>query len=265
MFVFCFLAVGILQHDLFIVLHEAVHFLLFSKRWSNVWAGNILGGAIGFTMAYREHHLAHHRGLGSDIDPDFLSYAQSPPPRGRILGDLAGCLTGVKAVLQFFDKSRSTEIHGNHQFRELLNIAAVQCVLLGTFVLIGHPVWYFTLWLLPLITIAKTISFYRTMAEHSLSAVEGSGQTRLRTFRPALWEKLVLAPMNFNFHAEHHWFPGIPYYHLPRLAASLETDAEFNRCIERRESYIGFLLEEVIAPGWKKRVEARQYTSRSAT
>src|SRR5205807_7477642 len=113
------------------------------------------------------------------------------------------------------------------------------------------PTWYVTLWLLPLITIAKTISFYRTLAEHSLAATNAGAATRLRTFRPAVWERLLLAPMNFNFHAEHHWFPGVPYYHLPRLAALLETDPGFNCCVDRRDSYAGFLLKEVILPGWE--------------
>jgi fatty acid desaturase len=253
LFAICFLFIGVLQHDLFIVLHEAVHFLLFRNRRANEWIGNILGGTIGFTMGYREHHLAHHHGLGSDVDPDLISYAQSPPARGRMLADLIGCLTGVKAILQFLEMSQSSQARRDRRWRELIHIAAAQCVLLGIFVLIGHPIWYGTLWLLPLITIAKTISFYRTVAEHSMPATSPGLATRLRTFRPAVWERLLMAPMNFNFHAEHHWFPGIPYYHLPELASSLETDPEFNRHVDRRDSYIGFLLKEVIVPGWKKR------------
>ncbi|MEE8116266.1 MAG: fatty acid desaturase, partial [Gemmatimonadales bacterium] len=60
------------QHALLIVEHECWHFNLFETRRLNNIAGSLLSGwAVGSPyIKGRGRHLAHHRLLGSDDDPD---------------------------------------------------------------------------------------------------------------------------------------------------------------------------------------------------
>ena len=47
---------------------------------------------------------------------------------------------------------------------------------------------------------------------------------------------------NLNYHLEHHLFPGVPWYNLPRLHALLADEYRRAGAFAHR-SYLGFLWE----------------------
>ena len=60
---------------------------------------------------------------------------------------------------------------------------------------------------------------------------------RLVTYRPGLLGRLLIAPFNMSYHAEHHLWMYVPYFNLPRLHALVAEAPE----IEVRGSFGAFL------------------------
>ena len=89
------------QHNLSILQHEAI-LSLFStnKRWNDLAGNWLLGYPIGFTMHYREIHLAHHSHLGGDKDPDMVNYESYPNTASFLLTVFLRNITGVSAIKQ---------------------------------------------------------------------------------------------------------------------------------------------------------------------
>lgn len=243
------LAAGVLQHRLLIVHHETLHRTLFPGRRTNEVVGSVAGGLIGFTMAYRSQHMAHHVHLGTDADPDLHNYAPYPANRAVLLGDLLATLSGFAAVRQFLSQLRAPRARrasgGSLPDRGLLAVLACQVVLFASCAAAGSPGAYLFGWLLPLLTVTKTITFLRNLAEHLVRA-DGGGESpsgsRLRTVRCGFLEGLVFAPLNFNYHGEHHLYPGIPFYNLPDAHRILRSRADYRERIELSTGYLDVLL-----------------------
>jgi fatty acid desaturase len=83
----------------------------------------------------------------------------------------------------------------------------------------------------------------RSIAEHF--AIDGKsgvyGQTR--TTNVGLLMRLFVAPKNVNYHIEHHFFPSVPFYRLPKLHLLLMSREEFARAAHITQSYSKMLLE----------------------
>jgi fatty acid desaturase len=215
-----FVIVAALQHAISILQHEAVHGLLFhSHRLNDVVGRYLLSYPIGFSMDYRIVHFAHHRHLGQEADPDLHNYRPFPAsPRKVWLKIIREC-SGWGAVMQFLGRGAST----SGARSRLVGVAAAQFVILGLFFIAGHPFAYLWLWLLPLVTLAKGFAQLRNLAEHFIREDAPIGSERLRTFQSSPFERFFLAPLNFHYHAEHHWYTTVPYYNLPALRAVLRT------------------------------------------
>ncbi len=172
-----FVLIGALQHQLSIVHHEANHYLLFKSKRVNEWAGRVSAYLIGFTMSYRVTHFEHHRSLGEETDPDLANYEPFPMTRFVFFLDLLTTLSGWKAIRQFFAQSKQKQ---TSEFdKGLLGVVVTQLALLSFFTLSGHFWLYFLLWILPLVTLAKTLAYLRNVAEHlSLSGERGGSRFR---------------------------------------------------------------------------------------
>src|SRR5690606_3379540 len=67
----CVPVLGVAQHGLFILVHEAAHHRLFGARWANEGLGRLMGMAAGLSMCtYRVTHRLHHNHLYTAEDPD---------------------------------------------------------------------------------------------------------------------------------------------------------------------------------------------------
>ena len=90
---------------------------------------------------------------------------------------------------------------------------------------------YAVLWMLPLVTVLQPILRLRAIFEHGAVDDLSSPLTAARTNRtwggPANWlARCFLFPHHVNYHLEHHLYPAVPHYFLPRLHRLLqEKDA----------------------------------------
>jgi fatty acid desaturase len=102
-------------------------------------------------------------------------------------------------------------------------------------------------WIVPYMTMFLLFFYVRSVAEHfgSMDYEEELGSTR--TVIPYFWERWFFAPHNIHYHLEHHLFPGVPFYHLPKLSAALMRDETYRAKAHITRGYSTGVLRECLA------------------
>ncbi len=237
------IAIGIAQHGIFILAHEAAHYRLFANRAVNDAAGRLIGMAGGVSMCtYRVTHRLHHNNLYTTQDPDTAIHGGYPRGKAylvkKLLQDISG-LNAWKTYAYFFGSPAINDdapdrINPLNDTSPQLRAAARQdrwCVVafhivapLLVFASAGWMglAWYAVLWLLPLLTVLQPILRLRAICEHGavtdLSSPLTAARSNNTTGNALNWlGRTLLFPHHVNYHLEHHLYPAVPHYHLPRL------------------------------------------------
>jgi len=235
--------IGIAQHGLFILAHEAAHYRLFAHRAANEGVGRFIGMVGGISMCtYRVTHRLHHNNLYTEEDPDTAIHGGYPRGKAYLLKKLAQDLAGLNAwkTFAYFFGAPAINADTNREIRPLddtspqLRAAARADRLwvigfhvvapIAAFAIGGWRglVMYAVLWLLPLVTVLQPILRLRAICEHGAAQDLSSPLTAARTNRTFGsigngFARLVLFPHHVNYHVEHHLYPAVPHYHLPAL------------------------------------------------
>ncbi len=240
------------QSALLTIAHECWHYSMFRPRRLNNVVGSVLSGwTVGSSfIAGRRRHLAHHRLLGHHDDPDFEYHSCDGKATGRQARRyfLSLVLGRQLSYILFLRRSCRTSPKGAGESRlaslrtvlpDLAGIAAAQVVLLATMWLLVGWWAYPVLWLLPLVTLTTFANGVRAFVEHySFEGDDVSKDDRLFTIKAPWYERAFFAPMNFNFHAEHHLQPAVSSFRLP----SLRDDYMSERRVILRRGYLATLL-----------------------
>jgi fatty acid desaturase len=237
------LVIGVAQHAVFILVHEAAHYRLFAARWANDGLGRFMGMAAGLSMCtYRVTHRLHHNHLYTEEDPDTAIHGGYPRGRAYLLRKLGEDLLGLNAwkTYAYFFGTPAINDDTHREIRPLddtspqLRAAARQDRWLvvafhavAPLLALGLGGWqallmFAVLWWLPLLTVLQPILRLRAICEHGGVTDLSSPLTAARCNRtwgtPANWlGRAVLFPHHVNHHLEHHLYPAVPHYHLPRL------------------------------------------------
>ncbi len=237
------------QHALMILLHDGTHYRLFRNRKLNDWVSEI---ALAWPVlisarAYRRNHFAHHRYLNTDGDPDWVRRKGDPAwvfpkPRAEMAGLLLRDLTGLGAIalLKLMKTVASKDVDVQRSF--LLVRYGFYLIVIALALWMGAMKLLLLYWFVPLFTCLVFIFRIRSIAEHSGLPTTGSVYAQTRTVIPSMLERIFIAPKNVNFHLEHHLYPSVPFYRLPRLHAMLAAKPEF-RDAHITRTYIGVLRE----------------------
>lgn len=239
----CYALVGAALHALGVLMHECVHGNFFRRRSLDRWAAFLLGApTLVSGAAYRVTHRLHHRYNRSERDPDeFINYVRSP----RLLS-IAFYAWSVIGMLVFLIHVPVQALRGGNP-RERAAVL-VEYALLAA-LLTGIAAWaarahvldaLLHVWVYPMIIVLIIVNV-RGWSEHMLTEPgHPLRQTRTVTSNPLV--RFFLC--NLNYHLEHHLFPSVPWYHLPRLHALLEDEIrEAGAPIYR--SYLRFLWDAV--------------------
>ena len=239
---------GIAQHGLFILSHEAAHYRLISNRAWNDLVGRMIGMSGGVSMhTYRVTHRLHHNYLYTHEDPDTAIHGGYP--RGsaylwrKLLLDIIGW-NARKTYAYFFGSPAINEDTGaklnplNDTSPELRRTARIDrwwvvgFHLVAPFAAFGlggvHGLMLYTvLWILPLVTVLQPLLRLRAICEHGavtdLSSPLTAARSNNTTGSFGNWlARAVLFPHHVNYHLEHHLYPAVPHYYLPRLHAMLK-------------------------------------------
>ncbi len=241
--------IGVAQHGMFILSHDAAHYRLFAQRSLNDALGRLIGMASGVSMCtYRVTHRLHHNNLYGPEDPDTAIHGGYPRGVGYLWRKLAGDLAGLnawKTYAYFFgapalneDTQRairplddtSPQLRADARQDRMLVVAfhvAAPVVAFAFGGAMGVLAW-FGLWLLPMVTVLQPILRLRAICEHGAVTDLGSPLTAARSNRTwgsaGNWlARLFLFPHHVNYHLEHHLYPAVPHYRLPALHRALQA------------------------------------------
>ncbi|NQX88409.1 MAG: fatty acid desaturase [Halioglobus sp.] len=205
------LLIAWLQYFIAQLMHEAVHHQFGRKHVSSFIAALVTAYPIGISRLYRDVHLAHHRYFTDPVkDLDYPGYANFPHSKAQMLRWLLWNISGLAAVRQFFFQNR--EINTDRRTRELVYVAVVQFALFVFFAWHGEWWMYFVFWILPLITVSKSLNTIRLMTEHA--DPDPDTVAVLRDFDCPPIIKNFLGPVGFGDHARHHQMMSVPFGEL---------------------------------------------------
>ncbi len=230
------IVIGTRQHALFVMAHDAAHYLLYDSRWLNDAVGRACSTVQGLSMrTYRVIHRLHHNHLYGELDPDTALHGGYPRGRAylvkKLLKDLAG-LTAWKTYTYFLGGAPALNTATNKALRPLDDtssklrdearadrnaVIAFHVIALGLFALSGYLVRYLVLWILPLVTVVQAILRLRAIAEHGATTDFSSPLTAARTNVAPAWLEWLIFPHQVNYHIEHHLYASVPHYNLRSL------------------------------------------------
>src|SRR5258706_3510257 len=181
--------IGTRQHALFVIAHDAAHYLLYENRRLNDFAGRACATLQGLSMCtYRVIHRLHHNNLYGELDPDTALHGGYPRGRSylikKLLKDLSG-VTAWKTYAYFLGGAPGLNTATNVAIRPLDDtseklrrdafsdrnfVIAFHLVVLLIAAWTGYLVQYLVLWILPLVTIVQPILRLRAIAEHGATS-----------------------------------------------------------------------------------------------
>lgn len=215
----CYYLIGATIQGLVILMHEAVHGILFRNRRLNRWIGFLCGlPAFLSVSAYRVGHLPHHRHERTARDPDELENVSRDP---RILA-LLFCATFLAGeVFGFYRVGPPNALHARPTERRAIvtEYALITATFVTAFSLMPITIMLHV-WVFPAL-VARQLTNVRTLAEHILTDARHR-LTATRTVRSNWFVSFFMC--NLNYHIEHHAYPAVPWYNLRKLHALLRDD-----------------------------------------
>jgi fatty acid desaturase len=228
--------IGTRQHALFVIAHDAAHYLLYENRKLNDFAGRACATVQGLSMCtYRVIHRLHHNNLYGELDPDTALHGGYPRGRAylikKLLKDLSG-ITAWKTYAYFLGGAPGLNTKTNVALRPLDDtskklkdearsdrntVIVFHIAALAFFAATGYIVEYLVLWILPLVTVVQAILRLRAISEHGATTDFSSPLTAARTNVAPAWVEWLIFPHHVNYHIEHHLYASVPHYHLPEL------------------------------------------------
>jgi fatty acid desaturase/membrane-associated phospholipid phosphatase len=218
-----------------LLMHDGMHDTLFrSRRWNRI--GSVLLGST-FLMsfsAYRVLHSRHHKFLGDPRDPDdYHHYVRHPALVWSMhfvrltIGSLLYLMAIPVLALKF-----GTDV----QRRRIL---AEYAIMFAAYILLLRFVPESILlvaWFVPLL-IVGSLTAIRGFTQHGITDATDP-YIASRTILPHPVVGFLL--LHENYHLEHHLFPEVPSYHLPRLHEMVWP--QLPRAVSGR-SYLRFLVK----------------------
>ncbi|MEM9215441.1 MAG: fatty acid desaturase [Cyanobacteria bacterium P01_F01_bin.150] len=230
-------------HGISLFTHEGVHGVLSrNAHWNRALGIACALPVLQNFSAYKVLHLEHHNNLGLDGDPDHYknytrwSWLVSAMHWARLLIGYPVYITAIP-ILGFRAAAAGEKLW---VIFEVLLLG-----ILGT-AIVWSPIPSDVLihgWLIPMILINTMVNI-RGMSQHTLLEHEAD---LIRGTRTILTNPITRFFMcNENYHLEHHLYPSVPWYHLPKVHDALK-DELIERGAPFIPSYTAFVQEFVLA------------------
>lgn len=112
-------------------------------------------------------------------------------------------------------------------------------------------VWYAAMALISVVNVLRTLGAHHY--EGDGAAMDRTAQLLDTVETPGEWWTEIWAPVGLRYHALHHYFPGIPYHHLPeahrRLVALLPVESTFRQTLSPS---LPSSLRRLLVTGWTR-------------
>ena len=245
------------------LIHSSDHSGLFSSYWPNEIFGNLCSLFLGYTKTgHGATHHSHHIYLNTEKDPDRVFLGVADPRQDsahktlRLMVRDFLMMTAFRRLFQYaqpdkktFDSTPWRRLSWSFVFRALrmqLPVAIVQSALLAWYWVILGPQYYFCFFIFPLFSLYTAQIRLRSFAEHAFDHDYTPDSPEKvwvsRSINATFLERLVIAPLGIPYHFEHHLFPTIPYYNLPKLHRELKNRGV---AVPTAPGYLGFLMQRL--------------------
>lgn len=243
--------IGGRMHAMAVLGHEIAHHRFLKNRKLSDAIGDVfLAWPILVTIdSYRNNHLRHHRFLNTNEDPDWaiklpMDNFHFPKKKRAIFKYLLGylCIAGtikeiVVSAKRLKKLSRHTATYKKIRLAYYIGILTAITALGG-----GQELLLY--WVVPFLSTFFCFMYIRSVAEHFGSMRYEDDLNDSRTVYPYFWENWFLSPNNVNYHLDHHLYPGVPFYNLPRLHALLMENPYYREHAHMTRGYSMGLLRE---------------------
>jgi len=207
-----------------LIMHESVHYLISKNKILNDFVAEVFcAWPLFISMrSYRVKHLAHHKWLNTEKDPDYVAKTdenwQYPMSARKFIKLILVQLSGW-GIFETFKVMSSKQMKIRKEKTPLwyhISRVLFYLILVGSFVVFGQGMLLVKYWIIPFATWTQVANRLRRIAEHS--GIEGKHLAmQTRTTKHGFLTRLLLVPKNISYHCEHHLYPGIPCYHLPKV------------------------------------------------
>ncbi len=239
LFIFFTAMLGGRQLAISLAVHDASHGTLFKTKWlNNTLADWLFAKPLWNDLEnYRVYHFKHHTKTATKDDPDLILSAGYPTTKKsmyrKVIRDITG-LIGLKYLasrvlvdLELVDWTVTGDIKWrNRKDRTLLSYPVkffknafpmLVCNVSLFLVLDAFSYgWLYMFWVIAHITFFMLFARIRSMAEHAALEPVPDLFKNTRTTKAGLLARLTVAPLNVNFHQEHHIIASCSFVHLPR-------------------------------------------------
>lgn len=236
-----YLLAAVSLHGISLFTHEGVHGILSTEpRWNRMLSIACALPVLQNFSAYKVLHLKHHKHLGLEGDPDrYKNYTQwnwlvFAMYWGRLLIGYPAYIVAIP-ILGFRQ--------GNTEERIWIALEIALLGLLVTGVLLS-PIPHVLLihgWLIPMVFVNTMVNI-RGMSQHTLLEQESDLIRGTRTILTNPVTRFFMC--NENYHLEHHLYPAVPWYNLPRLHQELKGELAL-RGAPFIPSYLAFVRDFV--------------------
>lgn len=251
------------QHSLLIIMHEAAHRRISNRLFINDFVGDFFAALPIFmgVGGYREHHTQHHLHLNTNKDPDWtrkIVHEEWQFPKTKknfslmllkylFLGGSLREWVSLMLIFSGFSKHK-----GNISWlysRELM----VRLLYYGSAIALisyfSHWSYIFLYWLGPYVFVMLLFQRIRSIAEHFGTSREHEF-SETRNVLCSDFEAFFMGPHNVNYHLDHHIFPSVPFYNLPKLHLRLLAHEGYRQHAHLNKSYVlpgeGSLLRDLL-------------------
>lgn len=241
------------MHAFGVLVHEAAHYRFMKDRQVSDRVMDVFAAwpVLATVDGYRQNHLAHHQHTNTEKDPDWMvklgttAFTFPQKVRQAILR-LAGYVVAINSVRDILHVL--PRISKNGRASKSYKLARLAFYLACTVLFTALGIWKGVLmyWIVPFLTLFFMFLYIRSVAEHfgDMDYEEELGSTR--TVMPHFWERWFFAPHNINCHLEHHLYPGVPFYNLPKLHRALMRDGTYSAKAHITRGYSTGVLRECL-------------------
>jgi fatty acid desaturase len=248
--------IGGRMHALGVLVHEFAHYRFVHDKRVNDWVGDVFAAwpLLVTVDGYRNNHLQHHQHANTEKDPDYMVKVGIErwtfPKRVRnlilTLGGYVAGINGYRDMRTALDRLNKAKAMPKAYIASRLSFYVGVLALMA---LIGGLDEFLIYWLIPYGCLFFTFNYVRSTAEHfAIDKIEQKLEGT-RTVIPHVWEKAFFSPHNVSYHLEHHLYPAVPYYNLPKLHAELMKNADYRARAHITHGYTTGLVSEVLRHG----------------
>ena len=213
---------GFAVFDFTVLLHEVVHRAVLTQ--SSERAYRILGLLYAIPSGisasqFTRWHLDHHAGLGS-YEEDPKRHYLSPKVNSRLVKFLY--FTPALFPIYFRAAAKETSSYEpelrTRIARERLVTIAFQLSILALIAWIGGWALAWKLYIVPIFFVFPIAFALNRLGQHYDIDPDDPAKWATLVKGSPFWDVIYLFS---NYHLEHHYFPSVPFYNLPRLQKAL--------------------------------------------